>query len=83
MENDCQHINIQTILDSDMEFIVPLKSNTKEVHESAKPFSTPEKVKPQHFQYNKCIVCYAEFVSKKHKVCNWGQYVYVSWARLW
>ena len=62
--------NIQVILDSDIEFIVPLKSNTKEVPAIAKPFSALEKVKLQHFSYNKRIVYYAEFPSKKHKGCK-------------
>ena len=62
--------NIDIILDSEMEFIVPMKRNTKEVPEDAKPFSALEKVKLQHFSYNKRIVYYAEFQSKKHKGCK-------------
>jgi len=62
--------NIDIILDSKMEFIVPLKRNTREVPEDAKLFSALEKVKLQHFSYNKRIVYYAEFPSKKHKGCK-------------
>jgi hypothetical protein len=62
--------NIDIILDSKMEFIVPLKRNTKEVPEHAKPFSSLEKVKMQHFTYNKRIVYYAEFPSRKHEGCR-------------
>ena len=62
--------NIDIILGSGMEFIVPLKHNTKEVPESAKPFSALEKVKLQHFSYNKRIVYYTEFPSKKHEGCK-------------
>ena len=62
--------NIDIILDAKMEFIVPLKRNTKEVPEEAKPFSSLEKVKMQHFSYNKRIVYYAEFPSKKHHGCK-------------
>ena len=66
--------NIDIILDSGIEFIVPLKRNTKEVPENAKPFSALEKVKMHHFNYNKRIVYYAEFPSKKHDGCR--TYVY-------
>jgi hypothetical protein len=62
--------NIDIILDSEIEFIVPLKRNTKEVPGDAKPFSSLEKVKIQNFTYNKRIVYYAEFPSKKHKGCR-------------
>ena len=62
--------NIDTILSSDVEFIVPLKHNTKEVPESAKLFSALESVKLQNFSYNKRIVYYAEFQSKKHIGCK-------------
>ena len=62
--------NIDIILNSKMEFIVPLKRNTKEVPESAKLFLALENVKLQNFTYNKRIVYYAEFLSKKHKGCK-------------
>jgi hypothetical protein len=62
--------NIQLILDSKVEFIVPLKRNTKEVPADAKPFSSLEKVKLQHFSYNKRIVYYAEYPSNKYKDCK-------------
>jgi len=62
--------NIDIILNSNIEFIVPLKRNTKEIPEDAKPFSSLEKVKMQHFSYNKRIVYYSEFPSKRHKGCK-------------
>jgi transposase len=62
--------NIDIILGSGMEFVVPLKRNAKEVPESAKPFSSLEKVKLQHFSYNKRIVYYAELPSKRHQGCK-------------
>ena len=62
--------NIDLILDSDVEFIVPLKRNTAEVPDEAKLFSSYDKVKTQHFQYNKRIIYYAEFPSRKHKGCK-------------
>jgi len=62
--------NIDILIDSEMEFIVPLKNTTKEVPCDAKPFSSLEKVKTQHFTYNKRIVYYAEFPSKQFTGCR-------------
>ena len=62
--------NIQIILDASVEFIIPLKRNTKEVPEDAKLFSSLEKVKMQHFHYNNRIVYYAQFPSRKHSGCK-------------
>ena len=62
--------NIDLILDSKIEFIIPLKRNTKEVPDEAKLFSAYDNVKIQHFQYNKRIVYYAEFPSKRHDGCK-------------
>jgi hypothetical protein len=62
--------NIDFILESDIEFIVPLKRNTKEVPDDAKPFSAHDKVKLQHFFYNKRIVYYAEYPSKTYNGCR-------------
>ena len=62
--------NIDIILDSNIEFIIPLKRNTKEVPEDTKLFSSLEKVKTQQFTYNKRIVYYNTFNSVKHKNCK-------------
>jgi len=62
--------NIDLILDSDIEFIVPLKRNTAEVPDEAKLFAAYDKVKTQNFQYNGRVVYYAEFPSGKHNGCK-------------
>ena len=62
--------NIDLILDSEIEFIIPLKRNTVEVPDEAKLFAAYDKVKTQQFQYNGRIVYYAEFTSGKHSGCK-------------
>ena len=62
--------NIDYVIDSEVEFIVPLKRNTKEVPEEAKMFSFYDKVRMQYFSYNKRIIYYSEHPSKSHNGCR-------------
>jgi hypothetical protein len=62
--------SIDAMLSHGLEFIVPLKSSTKEVPEDAKPFMALEGVKARHFTYNKRMVYHAEFPSGTFPGCR-------------